>query len=336
MKRMGAVLFLARRFCVKCVSYSAATIIFPHPHLASVPPVFMLIKIGFDLEFEVAAPTPMILLLFIHPSRRADLRSEERLVVHPNVPVTRYTDLFGNICGRILAPAGRVRLSLDAVIEDSGQPGRQPLDVLPHRVEDLPDEALAFLLSSRYCEVDKLSDVAWKLFGATTPGWPRVQAICDWVHDHITFGYEFANPTKSAFDVYTDGKGVCRDFNHLAATFCRCMNIPARYVTGYLGDIGVPPAPYPMDFSAWFEAYLGGRWHTFDARHHTPRVGRILMAAGRDAADVAMTTNFGSAILKKFVVITDEIPAPKLPQVKRSKRVPVKTRGKNQATRQAR
>jgi transglutaminase-like putative cysteine protease len=333
---VARVLFFARRFCVKCVSYSAATIIFPHAYLASVPTVFMLIKIGFDLEFEVPSPTPMILLLFIHPSRWADLRSEERLVVHPDVPVTRYTDLFGNVCGRILAPAGRVRLSLDAVIEDSGQPSRQPLDVLQHRVEDLPDETLAFLLSSRYCEVDKLCDVAWKLFGATTPGWPRVQAICDWVHDHITFGYQFANPTKSAFDVYTDGKGVCRDFNHLAATFCRCMNIPARYVTGYLGDIGVPPAPYPMDFSAWFEAYLGGRWHTFDARHHTPRIGRILMAAGRDAADVAMTTNFGSAILKKFVVITGEIPAPKLPKAKRSKRVPVKTRGKNQAIRQAR
>jgi transglutaminase-like putative cysteine protease len=321
---------------VKCVSYSAATIIFPYPYLASVPTVFMLIKIGFDLEFEVAAPTPMILLLFIHPSRRADLRSEERLIVHPNIPITPYTDLFGNICGRILAPAGRVRLSLDAMIEDSGQPGRQPLNVLQHRVEDLPDETLAFLLSSRYCEVDKLSDVAWKLFGATTPGWPRVQAICDWVHDHITFGYEFANPTKSAFDVYTEGKGVCRDFNHLAATFCRCMNIPARYVTGYLGDIGVPPDVNPMDFSAWFEAYLGGHWHTFDARHNTPRIGRILMAVGRDAADVAMTTNFGSAILKKFVVITDEIPAPKLPQARRSKRVPVKTRGKNQAIRQAR
>jgi transglutaminase-like putative cysteine protease len=336
MKRSGARIIFARRFCVKCVSYSAATIIFPYPYLASVPTVFMLIKIGFDLQFEVASPTPMILLLFIHPSRRADLRSAERLVVHPDVPVTRYTDLFGNICGRILAPAGHVRLSLDGVIEDSGQPGRQALDVLQHRVEDLPDETLAFLLSSRYCEVDKLSDVAWKLFGATTPGWPRVQAICDWVHDHITFGYEFANPTKSAFEVYTEGKGVCRDFNHLAATFCRCMNIPARYVTGYLGDIGVPPDVNPMDFSAWFEAYLGGRWRTFDARHNTPRIGRILMAAGRDAADVAMTTNFGSAILKRFVVITDEIPAPKLPQAKRSKRGPVKTRGKNQSIRQAR
>jgi transglutaminase-like putative cysteine protease len=162
-------------------------------------------------------------------------------------------------------------------------------------------------LPSRYCEVDKLNDIAWKLFGSTSPGWPRVQAICDWVHSHITFGYQFADPTKTAFEVYKDGKGVCRDFMHLAATFCRCMNIPARYVTGYLGDIGVPPAPYPMDFMAWFEVYLGERWHTFDARHNIPRIGRILMAVGRDAADVAMTTNFGSATLKKFVVVTEEV-----------------------------
>ncbi|MEP6708712.1 MAG: transglutaminase family protein [Verrucomicrobiota bacterium] len=296
----------------------------------------MLIKIGFDLEFEVAAPTPMILLLFIHPSRRADLRSKERLTLHPDIPVARYTDLFGNICGRILAPAGRVRLSLDTVIEDSGQPDRQPLDVLQHRVEDLPDETLAFLLPSRYCEVDKLSDIAWKLFGASEPGWKRVQSICDWVNQHVTFGYQFADPTKTAFDVYQQGKGVCRDFNHLAATLCRCMNIPARYVSGYLGDIGIPPPDAPMDFSAWFEVYLGGKWHTFDARFNVPRIGRILMAVGRDAADVAMTTNFGSAILKKFVVITDEIPAPKLPEAKRSKRMLVKTRRKNQAIRQPR
>jgi len=267
----------------------------------------MIIKIGFDIQFELAGPTPMVLMLFVHPSRRGDLCIEEKLNVDPKVPVTPYIDMYGNLCGRILAPAGKVRFALDTLIKDTGKPDAQAPDAVQHRVEDLPDSTLAFLLASRYCEVDKLNDMAWKLFGSTSPGWPRVQAICDWVHNHITFGYEFADPTKTAFEVYQDGKGVCRDFMHLALTFCRCMNIPARYVTGYLGDISVPPAPYPMDFSAWFEVYLGDSWHTFDARHNIPRVGRILMAVGRDAADVAMTTNFGSATLTKFVVVTEEV-----------------------------
>jgi transglutaminase-like putative cysteine protease len=268
----------------------------------------MIIKIGFDIEFKLLGSTPMILMLYVHPSRRGDLRTQEKLVVTPNVPVKEFTDLYGNICGRLVAPAGIVRLALDAQIEDRGEPDRQPCpDAVQHNIEDLPDEALGYLLASRYCEVDKLSDVAWKLFGNTAPGWPRVQAICDWVNKHITFGYQYADQHKSAFDVYGDGKGVCRDFNHLAVTFCRAMNIPARYVTGYLGDIGVAAAPYPMDFSAWFEVYLGNRWYAFDARHNYPRIGRILIAVGRDAADVAMTTNFGRAILKKFVIVTDEV-----------------------------
>ena len=268
----------------------------------------MIIKIGFDIEFKLLGSTPMILMLYVHPSRRGDLRTQEKLVVTPNVPVKEFTDLYGNICGRLVAPAGIVRLALDAQIEDRGEPDRQHCpDAVQHNIEDLPDEALGYLLASRYCEVDKLSDVAWKLFGNTAPGWPRVQAICDWVNKHITFGYQYADQHKSAFDVYGDGKGVCRDFNHLAVTFCRAMNIPARYVTGYLGDIGVAAAPYPMDFSAWFEVYLGNRWYAFDARHNYPRIGRILIAVGRDAADVAMTTNFGRAILKKFVIVTDEV-----------------------------
>lgn len=267
----------------------------------------MLIKIGCDIQFELPGATPMILMLYVHPSRRGDLRTEEKLILDPVVPVAQYTDMYGNLCGRVLAPAGKVRFALDALIEDSGKPDLKVADAPQHRVEDLPDEMLVFLLASRYCEVDKLNDVAWKLFGSTPPGWPLVQAICDWVHNHITFGYHFADPTKTAFEVYQDGKGVCRDFMHLAVTFCRCMNLPARYVTGYLGDIGVPPTPSPMDFSAWFEVYLGGKWHTFDARHNIPRIGRILMAVGRDAADVAITTNFGRATLKKFVVITDEV-----------------------------
>jgi transglutaminase-like putative cysteine protease len=246
-------------------------------------------------------------MLFVHPSRRGDLRVEEKLIIEPDLPVTQYIDMYGNLCGRVLAPAGSVRFALDTLIKDTGKPDPPALDAMEHPVEDLPDSTLAFLLPSRYCEVDKLSDIAWKLFGSTPRGWPRVQAICDWVHNHITFGYHFADSSKTAFEVYQDGKGVCRDFMHLALTFCRCMNIPARYVTGYLGDIGVPPAPYPMDFMAWFEVYLGERWHTFDARHNIPRIGRILMAVGRDAADVAMTTNFGKAPLKKFVVITEEV-----------------------------
>ena len=268
----------------------------------------MLIKIGFDIEFELAGPTPMILMLYVHPSRQKDLRSEETIQVEPDLPLTDFTDLYGNRCARILAPAGNLRLSLDAVIEDSGKPDEQCPDAPQHKVEDLPSETLPFLLTSRYCEVDKLSDIAWKLFGATAPGWPRVQAICDWVHNHITFGYHFADASKSAFDVYNDPHGVCRDFSHLAVAFCRCMNIPARYVTGYMGDIGVPLV-LPMDFSGWFEVYLGDRWYTFDARHNVARIGRIVMAIGRDAADVALTTNFGRAALKKFFIISDELPA---------------------------
>lgn len=267
----------------------------------------MLIKIGFDIQFELRGPTPMILLLFVRPSREKDLRAPQELTVEPEMLVNHYRDLFGNHCARVFAPGGLVAFRLETLIEDSGGPDRQPQDAAQLPVQELPDDTLAFLLPSRYCEVDKLGDIAWKLFGETEPGWPRVEAICSWVNRHITFGYQFADSAKTAWDVYQDGRGVCRDFNHLAVAFCRCMNIPARYVTGYLGDIGVPPAPHPMDFSAWFEVFLGDRWHTFDARHNVPRIGRILMAVGRDAADVAITTNFGSATLKKFFVISDEV-----------------------------
>ena len=269
----------------------------------------MIIKIGFDIQFELAAPTPMILMLYVHPSRQADLRTPEKITVEPNVPLTDFTDLYGNRCARLLAPAGNIGFSLEALIEDSGQPDEKNPDAIQHAIEDLPDDTLPFLLTSRYCEVDKLSDIAWKLFGHTTPGWSRAQAICEWVHNHITFGYHFADSSKSAFDVYNDPRGVCRDYSHLAVAFCRCMNIPARYATGYMGDIGVPLV-LPMDFSGWYEVYLGGRWYTFDARHNMPRIGRIVMARGRDAADVALTTNFGRAILKKFFIISDEMPEP--------------------------
>ena len=267
----------------------------------------MLIRLGYDIQFEVPADVPIVGLLSVHPSRFLDLREPDELTVEPATPVTCYTDSFGNRCSRFMAPKGTVRLYNSTLIEDSGAP--DPVNLSAHEVpiEELPQDILVYLLGSRYCEVDLLLNTASRLFGGLPRGWPRVQAVCDWVHNHITFGYHFADPQKSALEVYRDGKGVCRDFMHLAVTFCRCLNIPARYVTGYLGDIGVPPAPYPMDFSAWFEVFLGGKWHTFDARHNQRRVGRILMAVGRDAADVALTTNFGSAKLLKFHVITEEV-----------------------------
>ena len=267
----------------------------------------MLIRVGYDIAFDIPAPTPMLLVLSTHPDRGASVRKAGKRILEPNVPVTNYVDGFGNLCGRLVAPAGTLRLSDDAILEDDGLPDEVAPDARQHPVDELPDKVLPFLLSSRYCEVDKLSDAAWSLFSGVPEGWSRVQAVCDWVHQNVTFGYEFARLTKSAYDVYQERQGVCRDFNHLALTFCRCLNIPARYATGYLGDIGVPAAPSPMDFSGWFEAYLGGRWYTFDARHNSPRIGRVVMARGRDAVDVALTTSFGTTHLTRFVVWTEEV-----------------------------
>jgi transglutaminase-like putative cysteine protease len=267
----------------------------------------MLIRLGYDIQFDIPQDVPFISLVNIHPSRVKDLREPDELTVEPSVPVTRYIDAFGNRATRFLAPQGRLRLSNSTLIEDSGRPDPVYREAREIPVEYLPEDTLMYLLSSRYCEVDLLSDTAAWLFGGLPRGWQRVQAVCDWVHSHVTFGYEYARPTRTALEVYNERVGVCRDFQHLAVTLCRCLNIPARYVTGYLGDIGVPPAPSPMDFSAWFEVYLEDRWWTFDARHNTPRIGRILMAAGRDAADVAITTSFGSAYLQKFEVVTGEV-----------------------------
>lgn len=267
----------------------------------------MLIHIGFDLTFDVPAPVSMMLMLYTHRERASSLRKPERLVVEPSVPVHDFIDSFGNRAARVLAPTGKLRLTYDNVVEDGGQPEPTIKGARLHPVEELPDECLRFLLSSRYCEADRMLDMAWDLFGKTPPTWQRVQAVLDWVHANVTFGYSFANPTKTAFEVSSDRQGVCRDFQHLAITFLRALNIPARYATGYLGDIGVPPAPFPMDFSAWLEAYLGGRWYTLDARHNQPRIGRILQARGRDAVDVALTTSFGSTRLEKFTVWTDEV-----------------------------
>jgi len=267
----------------------------------------MQIRVGYEIAYECPQPTPMLLMLSVHPSRADALRTPQRIAFDPPVASRDYTDGFGNICTRILAPPERIVISTDQIVADSGLPDPVVPDAAQHAVEDLPDEALVFLLGSRYCETDRLSDTAWSLFGTGPLGWSRVQAICDYVHDRVTFGYEYARPTKTARDVFMEQCGVCRDFAHLAVTFCRCMNIPARYCTGYLGDIGVPPADAPMDFSAWFEAYLGGRWYTFDARHNIPRIGHILMARGRDAADVAITTSFGPTKLASFSVVTDEV-----------------------------
>jgi transglutaminase-like putative cysteine protease len=223
------------------------------------------------------------------------------------VPVTQYRDGFGNWCSRLVAPQGTLTLTADATLRDSGLLEQALPNTWQHNVQDLPEETLVFLLGSRYCETDRLSDIAWKLFSNTPLGWPRVQAICDFVHNHIVFGYEHASPMKTAFDAFNERRGVCRDFAHLAIALCRCMNIPARYCTGYLGDIGLPPPYAPMDFAGWFEAYLGGSWHTFDARNNTPRIGRILMARGRDAADVAISTAFGANTLTSFRVWTDQV-----------------------------
>lgn len=267
----------------------------------------MLIRLGYDIQFQVPLRAPMVVLLNVHPSRERDLREPDELVIEPQVSVQKYLDSFGNRCSRFVAPAGSVRLSNSTLIEDSGELDPQDTTAREIPVEELPAETLRCLLASRYCEVDLLSNIAVELFGHITPGWGRVQAICDWVHSKVTFGYNFARSTKTALDVYTERLGVCRDFQHLAIAFCRALNIPARYATGYLGDIGVPAAPFPMDFSAWFEVFLENRWWAFDARHNQARIGRILMAVGRDAADVAITTSFGATRLTKFEVVTDEV-----------------------------
>src|SRR5215470_174039 len=267
----------------------------------------MKIRVGYDMTFDCAEATPMVLMLNVHPSRAADLLMPDWMRVSPARSITPYVDSFGNKCVRLLAPKGEISISADTVAIDSGRPDVVDLAAEEHAISELPHETLIFLLGSRYCETDRMMQKAWELFGKTPRGWRRVQAICDYVHHHLEFGYKHAGPMRGAAEAYEVRRGVCRDFAHLAVALCRCMNIPARYCTGYLGDIGVPQEPDPMDFSAWFEVFLGGRWYTFDARHNTPRIGRVLIARGRDAADVAISTTFGPNVLKKFVVHTDEI-----------------------------
>jgi transglutaminase-like putative cysteine protease len=269
----------------------------------------MLIRLGYDIQFDVPAPLAYVAQLRVHPSRNADLREPDAVKIEHSageVASYEYSDTYGNICTRFYAPAGQLRLWNSTLIEDSGLPDPVAWDAKEVPTQELPDDVLVFLLNSRYCETDLLGSVAYELFGNVAPGWGRVQAICDWVNTKVKFDYNFARPTKTALDVYTERIGVCRDFQHLAVTFCRCLNIPARYVAGYLGDIGVP-LRLPMDFSAWFEVYLDHKWWAFDARNNMPRVGRVLMATGRDAADVAFLTSFGSSTLTKFFVVSDEV-----------------------------
>lgn len=267
----------------------------------------MRIRIGYEIVHVCPQPTPLIVTLNVHYSRVSDLETPDHVRTEPTVPIEAYRDGFGNWCGRLVAPTGRLRIHSDTVIRDSGLPDAKAETSEQHAIEALPIDALEFLQGSRYCETDRLMETAWTLFGSTPPGWPRVQAICDYVHRHITFGYEHARGTRTALEAFEEGRGVCRDYAHLAIALCRCMNVPARYCTGYLGDIGVPLSPDPMDFSAYFEAYLGSGWYVFDPRNNQARVGRILIARGRDAADVPISTAFGPNVLESFRVWTDEL-----------------------------
>ena len=267
----------------------------------------MRIRAGYEIAYDCPQPTPMILQVSVHPSRMPDLISWDGLQIDPLIPANTYHDSFGNFCHVIRAPAGRLTLSTDFLVQHSGEPDEVVPGAEQHPLEELPVDALIFLLGSRYCETDRLLDTAWSLFGHIPKGWPLVQAICDYVHERIKFGYEHASPNKTAFDAFTEQRGVCRDYAHLAITLCRCMNVPARYCTGHLGDMGTEPPYAPGDFAAWFEAYLGGRWYTFDPRNNVPRIGRILMAHGRDATDVAIVTSFGPCTLAGFKVITEEV-----------------------------
>lgn len=268
----------------------------------------MLIRLGYEMVFQCPQPTPIILTLHIHQCRSDDLLRPDQLQIEPALPYSTYIDSFGNQCTRLLSPAGRLRITADALVQDGGDVEPAQFDAREVPVNQLPENTLLYLLPSRYCESDLLSQAAWQLFGHLQPGWHRVQAVCDWVHHHITFGYEHARPTKTAWETYQDGLGVCRDYAHLAISLLRALNIPARYCTTYLGDIGVPPVHAPMDFAGCLEAYIGDSWYFFDPRNGTRRIGRVLIARGRDAADVAISTSYGPTLLESFRVWTDEVP----------------------------
>ena len=266
----------------------------------------MLIRYGYEITVTCAQPTAMVCLLSVHEDRQPDIRVPERVFTTPIIPTTTYRDLFGNICRRLVAPAGDLTVWGDATIEDDGKTDAAAYDARETPVADLPDECLVYLVGSRYCETDMLSQTAWDMFGHVAPGWGRVQAVCDFVHGHIKFDYLQARSTRTAFEAFNERIGVCRDYAHLAVTLCRCLNIPARYVNGHMGDIGVPVVD-PMDFSAWIEVFLDGAWHTFDPRNNIPRIGRIVVARGRDAADIPLINSFGPHFLKSFRVWTYEV-----------------------------
>jgi transglutaminase-like putative cysteine protease len=265
------------------------------------------IRAGYDIAFHCSHAVPMVLMLTTHPSRDGDILSDPSMHFSPSVKARDYFDPFGNICTRLVAPPGLLEVRSEFIVADTGKPDEVRIGAKQWDVADLPEEAFPFLLASRYCDTEKLSDLAWSLFGGLQGGWNRAQAICDYAHERIEFGYHHARRDRTASEGHEERRGVCRDFAHLAVTLSRCMNIPARYCTGYLGDIGVPANPAPMDFSAWYEVFLDGRWFTFDARHNHPRIGRIVIARGRDAADVAISTAFGSAELVRFTVTTKEL-----------------------------
>jgi transglutaminase-like putative cysteine protease len=267
----------------------------------------MKIRAGYRIAFECEQTATMVLMLSTRWERRQDLLTPDILTVEPFRAIRQYTDLYGNLCTRVVAGPGRTTFSADFLIQDTGLPDPISPGAVQHTIEELPDEVLVYLLASRYCDTEALMQTAWALFGATQPGWNRVQAIVQYAHQRIAFDYAHARNTRTASEAHAEQVGVCRDFAHLAITLCRCMNIPARYCTGYLGDIGIPPIDAPMDFSAWFQVYLGGEWHTFDARHNKPRIGRILIAVGRDATDVAISTSFGLTELVEFSVVTEEL-----------------------------
>ena len=266
----------------------------------------MLIRYGFDITFTCNQPTAMATMLGIHDERRNDLQGIEQFVAVPDLPTTTYRDLYGNVCRRFTAPAGDLQIWGDGTVVDSGLHDPVVSDAQEVPVPDLPDECLIYLLGSRYCETDRLSQIAWDLFGHIAPGWGRVQAICDYANQRLVFNYQTARSTRTAYEAHEERIGVCRDYAHLAIALIRCMNIPARYVNGYLGDIGVPIVD-PMDFSAWIEVYLGGRWMTFDPRNNIPRIGRIVVARGRDAVDVPLVNSFGPHYLKSFRVWAYEV-----------------------------
>jgi transglutaminase-like putative cysteine protease len=273
----------------------------------------MLVKTEYDIQFDLPMPTPMVAMLHLHPSLKSQVKAGNELKVEyidremtTEVAASEYRDVFGNYCTRFVAPVGSIRLSGTSVVEleETADAINAYAQQVP--VEELPDEVLQFLLPSRYCQVDQFGPIAQDLFGWMTPGWTKASAIRDWVHEKVMFNYKSARFTKSAMDVFTERVGVCRDYQHLAITLSRCQNIPARYVTGYLGDIRAPFSG-AGDFSAWYEVFLDGRWMTMDARHNEPRMGRVLMATGRDAADVAITTSFGNAVLTNFYVDSYEV-----------------------------